>query len=96
MDTQNTLDKISKNKPSAAIQDKLYAANRKGTALNILNELDTKYAIKSEYDSYSVTFMKSFLSTQAILISKAMYLGIDFDKNEYFLLDLQLGEEYRK
>lgn len=96
MDTQNTLDKISKNKPSAAIQDKLYAANRKGTALNILNELDTKYPIKSEYDSYSTAFMKSFLSTQAVLISKAMYLGIDFDKCEYFLLDLQLGEEYRK
>ena len=96
MNTRKTLEKISKNKPSVEAQNKLYAANRQTTALNILNELNMKYPIKSEYDSYSVAFMKSFLSTQAILISKAMYLGIDFDKCEYFLLDLQLGEEYRK
>ena len=35
MDTQKTLDKIAKSKPSAEIQDKLYEANRMGTALNI-------------------------------------------------------------
>lgn len=96
MDTQKTLDKIAKSKPSAEIQDKLYEANRMGTALNILEELTKKYPLSTESETYPVLFMKSFLSTQAILITKAMYLGIDFSKNEYFLMDLQLGKEYRK
>lgn len=99
MDTQKTLEKIKNLKPAPEIQQKIFAAKRQTTSEDLLKELNTKFPINNLPTAEGIEFIpmpifKNYLQTQETMLRTGIYIAIDWDKMEYFAMDLKLGKEY--
>ncbi len=95
MDTQKTLEKINSSKVDPSIERKILEAKRRSTSLDLIREFTKKYPIPALTDTVPVAYMRQLFATQAIMMSAGIYVSIDWNKNEYFCIDLQLGKEIR-
>jgi hypothetical protein len=94
MNTQKTLEKIKNSKIDPYIQKKILEAKRYTTSQDFINDVTTKYPIPDS-ESISLEFMKQFTITQALMMVSGIFLTIDWNKKEYYVMDLQLGKEIR-
>lgn len=95
MDIQKTLKKINDKKIDPVIERKILEAKRRSTSVDLIREFTKKYPIPSLTDTVPASYMRQIFATQAIMMSAGIYVSIDWDKNEYFCIDLQLGKEIR-
>lgn len=96
MDTQKTLDKINKMKVNPEIEKKIIEAKRYSTSIELLQEMTKKYPVPADMNqSIPSLFLRQFLTTQAVMMASGIFLSIDWQTNEYFVMDLQLGKEIR-
>ncbi len=95
MDTQKTLEKINNSKVAPEIEKKILEAKRRSSSIDLIREFTKKYPIPSLSDMIPVAYMRQLFATQAIMLSAGIYVSIDWNKKEYFCIDLQLGKEIR-
>lgn len=96
MDTQKTLDKINNRKVNPEIEKKIIEAKRYSTSQELLQEMEKKYPIPADINAnIPAMFFRQFLTTQALMMASGIFLSIDWQTNEYFAMDLQLGKEIR-
>ena len=81
----------------------ILSAKRKSTSLSLIKELNEKFSLKNlpaiEEDGKKIEFLpidiaQNFIKTQKTLLATLLVLSIDFDKKEYFIMDLRNGERY--
>lgn len=86
-----------------SIEAKILAARRKSTSLDLIKELNEKFSLKNlpaiEDEGKTLEFLpiniaQNFVKTQKTLLATLLMLSIDFEKKEYFIMDLKTGERY--
>lgn len=95
MDTQKTLEKINNSKIDPSIERKILEVKRTSASIDLIREFTKKYPIPSLTDAVPASYMRQVFATQAIMLSAGIYVSIDWNKKEYFCIDLQLGKEIR-
>lgn len=96
MDTQKTLNKINNRKINPEIERKIVEAKRYSTSQELLQEMERKYPIPADINAnISAAFFRQFSTTQSLMMMSGIFLSIDWQNNEYYVMDLQLGKEIR-
>ena len=91
-----SLEELNKITVSPEIQAKVLAAKRQSTSEDLIREVTKKFPIPTKDDeNIPVGMFRHFTVTQAVMLPTGIYLAIDWDKKEYYCLDLKLGKEYR-
>ena len=104
MDTQKTLNKINNKKLDPVFEAKLIAIRRQTASEDLIKEMNKKFPltdlphVESEQgimEFIPMNIFKNYLQTQETMLRTGIYIAIDWDKMEYFAMDLRLGKEYR-
>lgn len=86
-----------------SLDARIVAARRKNTSLEIIKEMNKKFSLKNlpaiEDKGKVIEFLpidiaNNFIKTQKTLLVNLLILSIDFDKREYFIMDLRTGDRY--
>ena len=104
MDTQKTLNKINNKKLDPVFEAKLLAIRRQTAIEDLIKELNKKFPltdlphVESEQgimEFIPMNIFKNYLQTQETMLRTGIYIAIDWEKMQYFAMDLRLGKEYR-
>lgn len=81
----------TKKSESTDLNTEMLKAKRRSSCVDLLLQLKKKFPIPN-LDKIDGKFMEQFLRTQATMIRTGIYVTIDFEKTNYFCVDLQIGE----
>jgi len=94
------MDIEKKDTNNTTVNDMIEKARRKSTSEEMLQHLTEKFpidkcAILDGHPMIPVEFVKNFTFTQmTMLMSALIFYTIDWEKKEYYAIDLKYGEEY--
>lgn len=71
--------------------EKMLKSARRSSCIDLLVQLKKKFPVP-ELKKVDGSFMEQFLRTQATMIRTGIFVSIDFEKKNYFCVDLQIGE----